>query len=416
MSLPGRETTQKLMSKKVAVLPTWFWPDRVARTIGVPRFYLEEVFVEKWADKEPTRVAVIAGGEAITYGALRDQTSRTAGLIGERIEKKEGRVLIAAPSRRDALLLFLAALQARCLVQVLPAARPEDIALFTPDLLIVDGDRPPDLDAARISVLTSGEALRCATPPAAARGPVGMRDAAVALPARDGLLALHSHYGLLAGAVSFSTFMEMPEAAVMLLSHPLWSWAGLYSVLATLYVGGTVVVEETGDASQWALAVERHRVHGLFLTDAQAAALTERAAKKTRSALQKSCRWVFVAVQGPFSARHRKKLRTLLGLPILTVYGLPETGPIAASHPSWYIDEAVGIPLTNAELRPVDPRSGQPVEVPWELVEFAAIEVKTPQMMLGYNSAQETQQRLRRRWFFTGALAAMDANGMYYLL
>lgn len=403
------------MSKKVAVLPTWFWPERVARNIGTPRFYLEEVLVERWAEKEPKRTAIIAGDEMITYAALQDQLTRSAGLIGEQVKGREGRVLIAVTSRRDALLLLLATLKSRCLVQTLFPVGSKDVALFAPDLLITDTVPPPDLDTGEMTLLSSGDALKPTTP-LTARGPVGIRDPAIASPVRDGLLAFHSHHALLSGAISFTIFMEMPEGSAVLLNQPLSTWAGLYSVLAALYLGGTVVLAETTDVLEMALLVEQHYAQCLFLTPAQAIELTQRATRATRRALQESCRWVFLPVDGPFPARYRKKLRKLLGLPILTVYGLPETGPIAASHPSWYIDEAVGIPLTNAELRPVHPESREPIEVPWELVEFAAIEAKTPQMMLRYNSPEETQERLRRRWFFTGDLAAMDANGLHYLL
>ncbi|MCZ7629139.1 MAG: hypothetical protein M5U19_08785 [Microthrixaceae bacterium] len=50
----------------------------------------------------------------------------------------------------------------------------------------------------------------------------------------------------------------------------------------------------------------------------------------------------------------RRRVGKLFGSPALTFFGLPETGPIFASHLSWYIDESIGIPISNAFVVPVD--------------------------------------------------------------
>lgn len=97
------------------------------------------------------------------------------------------------------------------------------------------------------------------------------------------------------------------------------------------------------------------------------------------------------------------------------MFGLAETGAIFVSHPQWYLDEAVGIPMTNAHVVPSDPRNGEPIQALWELVESAEVTVKGPALMCGYEG-QDCEDRFIDGRFRTGVIASSDANGMIYIL
>jgi len=99
----------------------------------------------------------------------------------------------------------------------------------------------------------------------------------------------------------------------------------------------------------------------------------------------------------------------------LTLYGLAETGPIFAAHPQWYMDESIGIPVTNAHVVPADPRNGAPIQTLWELVESAEVTVKGPALMTGYENRNDLDYLTEGR-FRTGVIASSDANGMIYIL
>jgi hypothetical protein len=105
------------------------------------------------------------------------------------------------------------------------------------------------------------------------------------------------------------------------------------------------------------------------------------------------------------------------------VFGLAETGPVFGSHASWYLDEAVGIPLTNVHVVPADPRTGRPIPTLWELVESAMVTVSSPSVGVDPAAAggdggegSGGLARLADGRLMTGVIASSDPNGMVYLL
>jgi acyl-CoA synthetase (AMP-forming)/AMP-acid ligase II len=401
------------MSKKVATLPTWFWPEGVPRAVGVPPLFLDEALVGKWAEERPDQLAIIAPSEAFTYSILQSRITRSAGVISKHLAADgERRLLIEVSSRTKALLLLLSALKARCVVHCSSSADERSITRFNPEVLVTERLIRPGVGAA---ILVADDVLHGSEGNGAAEGGEP-RSPALALLTERHSFALHSHLGLLSGAIALTSFMEMPDGVRILLSADPGSWWGFYSAISALYLGGSVVICEEDDGSAIAQTVRGHHVDAVFLTAEQAMNVTHRTARSERMIVRETCKWLLMSVDTPFPVKQRKALNNLMGRLAPTVYGTAETGPIIASHPSWCVDESVGIPLTNAELRPVDPVSREPIEVPWELLEYAAIDVKASHMMTGYDDPKETAERVRRRWFFTGRLAMMDGNGLYYLL
>ena len=122
-----------------------------------------------------------------------------------------------------------------------------------------------------------------------------------------------------------------------------------------------------------------------------------------------------LSTSGLFDPGQRQRVGRSFESPALTVFGLPETGAIFASHQSWYLDESVGIPISNAHVVPADPRNGTPIQALWEMVESAEVTVRGPALMCGYEGAEHPERFVDGR-FRTGVVASSDANGMIYIL
>ncbi|MCZ7526795.1 MAG: AMP-binding protein [Acidimicrobiia bacterium] len=184
------------------------------------------------------------------------------------------------------------------------------------------------------------------------------------------------------------------------------------AVIVPLMAGATLVLAEPGEPPLDAIVREGV---GYAFMDLDAAFTLTRESKRDVKSVRGVLTALLLSVDGPFDSDQRRRVGRLFEAPALTVYGRPETGPIFASHPSWYLDEAVGIPLSNAHVVPVDPRSGNPIPTLWELVESAMVTVWSPMLTVGYEGDAHPE-RFRDGRFLTGVIASSDANGMIYIL
>lgn len=107
-----------------------------------------------------------------------------------------------------------------------------------------------------------------------------------------------------------------------------------------------------------------------------------------------------------------RQLRT----PVLTIFGTPATGPVAASPREWSIDEAVGIPFTGVDIVPIDDL-GRPAQPPWHLITSARVGVQSSLLTDGFEIEGPKQaSELPGRLIDIGVQGRMDANGFLYLL
>lgn len=395
------------MGKKLALLPSWYWPEGVPQHIGTPRMYLDEVLVAQHSEERPGATALIAPGLELTYAELRVRVDTMAAGLMRRLSGKGHKVAVAVEDTAQALLTVLAALSARCEVMLVPSRASVPAA----NLLVVDHDL--ETPVPRVG---PDELLQTAPDSRPDRGPVQVRDVCLHLPAGGGLYALHSHHSLLSGLLSLSTFLGMSAGLAMPVAKPLHTWDGLYQALLPLYLGGTVLLGPAGSSPVATLELAGQRPACLWVDPPGVSMWLDGAGMPTVQRVRKTCRYLLVSVNGPFDVGLRRRLRRRLGIPILTVLGTPETGPVVASHWRWYLDHAVGSPITNGEIRPVDPTTGQWVVVPWELIPHARVAAKGPQMMLRYDGAEATAARMKEKWVLLDLIGSLDANGLLTLL
>jgi len=360
------------MPKTIAITPSWYWPESVDRITGIPPYGIHEICVLRHARDRPDQPALISD-ETITFGDLARKVTGSA----PEDPGGHGNIELSGNLSSKNIIALLSGL-----------ARGQHITLGDNEGVgLVDADEHLEM----VDLLAPAVSLRSA-----------------------GGTVSHSHKSLLANAVSLATFLTPDPARAWLLCRPLSTWEGLLSLLLPLYLGAPVIVGSDADSEQFADAIVRHQP-GYTLTELTRATRATREAKRSMRKARDVLNLVLLTTEGVFDPGDRERVGKALRCPALTAFGLAETGVIFAAHPQWYLDESIGIPITNAHVVPSDPRNGAPIQTLWELVESAEVTVKGPMLMKGYEDRNDTDYLVGGR-FRTGVIASSDANGMIYLL
>jgi len=410
------------VSKGAVGLTAGYWPEDVYRYLAVPGISIDDGLVARPGKRTPDRPALIGHQGPLSYKQLLADMDQIMKAVLACLEGKSGRVAVAIADPLDLMKVVFGALKARAIVFLMNhALPPEEIAAqlqqFQPDLAIVD-------DAFRRLVQTSLEGARTVSlselretkPTAAApRGRQDLGAPALALAMDGGGLAYHSHRSLLAGAVSWSTFVPLKTEDLVLAAQPLYTWEGLYSLLPILFRGGTCLAADLQDPEKLAHMVKEHHPIYTMLSRPEARLLYQSTHRSAVQAFKESLQGLFVSTTGPFTALGRLRLRNLLGKPALLAFGSAEAGPIFSSHPTWFLDTAVGIPVTNVDVWPLNPANGNPLEVPWETIEYGEVGVKSPMTAADYHSPEEKEKRVKGGWLRTKIVTTMDPNGLFYI-
>lgn len=413
------------MAKTIAINPSWYWPDDIPRLLGVPPMFCDRLMAERWSRRRADATAVVDENGTVTYAELWSRAGAVAAALRER-SAGEGRVALVGPAGIDGVVALIGALAARrrpILLDPNSAEAGEAAAAVGAQLAIVQppAQAPAGMQAVELRELEEAGAAAGAAPEEDDGAVHEIHEAALDLVTADGWVAGHSNYSLVSGALSLAAFLGNGEPESWLCAMPLWTWEGLYSALVPLYTGGTAAICDADEAPDE--AGDMVEDHGVAYALAPFELLRDLSRGKPRGladSLKRNLRGLLLSTDRPFGANDRRKARKALDVPILTMFGLTETGPILASHPSWYVDESVGIPMTNVEVQPANPETGEPLDTNWELLDYATMVVRGPQLMAGYEGPAAEDERLSTRledgWFKTWAQASFDANGMMYLV
>jgi acyl-CoA synthetase (AMP-forming)/AMP-acid ligase II len=123
----------------------------------------------------------------------------------------------------------------------------------------------------------------------------------------------------------------------------------------------------------------------------------------------------FISGSAPFPAKNIHEFEELVGNKLIEGYGLTEATTLITSLPHRGQKKvgSVGIPLSDTEVRLVDPESGQVVP----LGEAGEIVARGPQVFQGYhNQPEETARTVRDGWLYTGDIAEMDQDGYFTIV
>jgi len=108
------------------------------------------------------------------------------------------------------------------------------------------------------------------------------------------------------------------------------------------------------------------------------------------------------------------KWQEVTGCYLTQAYGLTETSPAASANP---IDGSgklgsIGLPVASTDMRIVDDN-----RMPLGVNEIGEIQIKGPQVMLGYyEQPVETAKVLKDGWFSTGDIGKMDVDGYFWIV
>lgn len=411
------------MSKGAVGLTAGYWPEDIYRYLAIPGISLDDGLVSRPSRRRADHPAVIGTQETITYRQLSAAMDQTMKGILSFTEGKSVRLAVAMRQPLDLVKILFGALKGRCSLFLMNPSSPAielttQLDQFRPELVFTDdADLKQAVEsvsqAFRIILFQELEGKGADIPQP--RGRQDLQAPLIAMTKDNEGLVYHSHKSLLAGAVSWSSFVPLKAEDVVLGLQPLHTWEGLYSLFPILFRGGSCLLASLDDPDRLAEAIRnRHPCYSL-LPRPEAAKLYGSAYSSVVQAFRESLQGLFVSVVGPFTAAGRRRLRSLLDKPALLTYGSNASGAVLSSHPTWYLDDAVGIPLTNVDVWPLNPSNGNPLEVPWETIEFAEIGVKSPMTAADYQTPEERDRHVRDGWSRSWIVATMDPNGLFYL-
>ncbi len=381
------------MSKGALGLLAAFWPEDTPRYAHIPLKTVGDATIDPIAAAAPHRIALVSSSGNLEYGELAEKSRRFADALRNRIERG-ARVAIV---ERDPATMLIAALggfaaDALCLLNAEPPAS-ETLAAFAPDLVVRAAPAPGGAPAA-----TFDEIMAAPGKARAARPDFRMPILALAKP--GGGEVLHNHRSLAATAISVGGFFMLAEEIRVVLLEPPTNWYGLALALGALQRGATIQAGWEPAAVAPARAdyvVCGWERAGRLLVEPAAAGLPARIDAG-----------LIVAIEGPFSVSRRRRLSRKLRTAVLTLLGRNDLGPVLGSHPSWFLNDAAGIPLSNVDLRPLNPTDGTPLNLGWEVVDSAEIGVKSALAPAGGTAVEG--------WLRSGQIAQIDPTGLYFLL
>jgi acyl-CoA synthetase (AMP-forming)/AMP-acid ligase II len=368
-----------------------YWPEDTARYAHVPLKRVGDITLHAAAQSAGDRAALVTAKGPASYAELSAAVKKLAATLRGRLSKGS-RVALALDDPRELLCALFACWETEMLAFASPGAiAPQVVELFGADLVVGgEGER-----AVPFASLAAEEGSDKADRPDFKKPLI-----ALAKPDHSGEV-LHTHKTLAATAIAVGSFFMMDGETSLLLAQAPTDWLSLAMLLGAWQKSATVWAGWGGAA-----ASQPERVD--YLVIGWDAAMREHVDSPPRIPRLRIGAGAVVGIEGPFSLSRRRRLARRLGTPVLTVLGRSDLGPLIASHPTWFLDDAVGIPLPNVDTRPLNPANGQPLNIGWDAVESAELGVKSAHAPAGGTLVADN-------WIRTGLGAEIDPTGLYFL-
>jgi acyl-CoA synthetase (AMP-forming)/AMP-acid ligase II len=337
------------------------------------------------------RAALVAGSGTVSYGKLSENVKRLAASLRGRLERGS-RVAIALSDPAELVTALFACFETEMLAYACAGEiAPEVLRLFGPQLLIGSGaDGAVRFDALRVEPGNERSERPDFKKPLVA----------LAKPDRSGEV-VHNHKTLAATAIAVGSFFMVDGETQVALLEPPTNWLHLALLLGTWQRGGTIWAGWEDAAAKLPERVD-------YLVAGWATAIERFVDAPPRIPRVRIGAGAIIGVEGAFSLSRRRRLSRRLAAPVLTVLGRSDLGPVLASHPTWYLDDAVGIPFPNVDTRPLNPADGTPLNIGWDAVEEAELGIKSALAPAGGTVVAEGW--LRSEW-----MAEIDPTGLYFL-
>jgi acyl-CoA synthetase (AMP-forming)/AMP-acid ligase II len=226
---------------------------------------------------------------------------------------------------------------------------------------------------------------------------------------------VHTHRRRLDWASDIALALRYDSGAITLCNLGLYSNISWASMLATILVGGTLVIEPGFDAARTLATIERERVTHGSMVPLQYQRLLEH--PDFRRYDLSSLRSV-MCCGSPLPAPLKRRALTELGCQFIELYGLTE-GVITTLAPEEALEKlaSVGRPLPGTDIKILDESNQEvPHGVAGEIVSRGRI------VMAGYwqrddaNAEATWVDAQGRRWLRTGDIGRVDEDGFLYLV
>jgi long-chain acyl-CoA synthetase len=218
---------------------------------------------------------------------------------------------------------------------------------------------------------------------------------------------VHTHRSLFHTAMNVAWIARDIPGSLRLCQLPMMHLAALSSLLASVYQGTPMVVLPRLDPAAVLDAIERFGCTVTSYLPALMQFIVENQARKPRRV--SSLRLVTVGGDA-VSLVLQNRFKTLFGIPLVEVYGMTETNPIACNPIGAPRPGSIGLPVEGVEMRIVD---GEDREVAGG--ETGEIVVRGASTCIGYwNDPEATSALFGSGWLHTGDLASRDTDGYYW--
>jgi acyl-CoA synthetase (AMP-forming)/AMP-acid ligase II len=368
-----------------------YWPEDTARYAHVPLKRVGDITLHAAAEGAAHRAALVTVDGAVSYAEISAAVKKLAAALRGRLSKGS-RVALALEDPRELVCALFACWETEMLAFANsgPIA-PELVSLFGADL-VIGGEGERGVPFASLAAQEGSDK--------ADRPDFKKPLLALAKPDRSGEV-LHTHKTLAAMAIATGSFFMMDGETSLWLSQPPGDWLSLAMLLGAWQKGACVW-------AGWGRVAPPLPERVDYLVSAWDPAMREHVDSPPRIPRLRIGAGAVVGIEGPFSLSRRRRLARRLGTPVLTVLGRSDLGPLIASHPSWFLDDAVGIPLPNVDTRPLNPADGTPLNIGWDAVESAELGVKSAHAPAGGTLVADN-------WIRTSLGAEIDPTGLYFL-
>jgi fatty-acyl-CoA synthase len=393
------------------------------RSLALPPLRLHDLLARA-ADRFPDKPATVFQGETLTYREVFSRAETLAGHLQRTCGVRRGdRVLLDLQNGADFVVAFFGILRADAVaVPVSPANVAGELGHYLSDsgarVAVAEREiaaRFAGLGLDRLVVMDEFRAAGEASAPSVSKP----QDLCV-MPYTSGSTGqpkgcMHTHATCLHNIAGSALWKHVTERTVALATAPFFHVTGLiHSFLATVYAGGTIVIQRRWDPQAAAELVERHRCTHWDNVPTMVVDLLShpRALEHDVSSLK----WIF----GGGSAMPEaiaQKLFDICGVRYIEGYGLTET--ISQTHinpPQNPKKQCLGIPTFDTESLVVDPESLR-VLGPGEQGEIV---VRGPQLLVGYWGNEKAYRESfadigGKRYFRTGDLGRTDEDGYFFI-
>ncbi len=393
------------------------------RSLALPPLRLHDLLARA-ASRFPDKPATLFQGAALSYRELLARAEALAGHLQHACGVRKGdRVLLDLQNGSDFVVALFGILRADAVaVPVSPANVSAELRHYVQDsgakVALVEQEVAARFDGLPLEHLIVMDEFRAAGKPPApsTAGP----DDLCLMPYTSGSTGhpkgcMHTHATCLHNIAGSALWKHVTEDTVALATAPFFHVTGLiHSFLATVYAGGTMVIQRRWDPLTAAQLVERHRCTHWDNVPTMVVDLLSH--PKALEHDISSLKWIFGGGAAMPEAI-AQKLFEVCGVRYIEGYGLTET--ISQTHinpPQNPKKQCLGIPTFDTEALVVDPECFK-VLGPGAQGEIV---VRGPQLLIGYwgneKATRESWVEIEgRRFFRTGDLGRTDEDGYYYI-